>query len=390
MPKLALNFICKDESHCILSMLNSVKTITDLIVCNDTGSTDGTQEVIKNFGIENNIPTFVFERQFDNFENSRNHAMDKLKEVVKELNWNANDVYGYWCDCDETLIISPNFNKNQFTKDFYMINTNIGQMKYTRNTFFRVSKSFEWYGVVHEFIRPKEQVTSGLAEGLNVDVKMIGNSWKGDIANKYLSHAHLLEKYLANDRTDPRWIFYIAQSFYDSASLKDNQDENEERLRRSIKYYKERVSRTDGYEEERFYSQYRVGSIMATLEYPWKDVQQELLKAYSMDPLRGEPIKVMVDYYFRLGEWNLAYLYSKFMKVNFHNKNPYPTRLLFIDQSLYNWKILETHSAVCFYLGKKDEAKSNYTELLSLINNSPELFSQDDINKIRSNQWFFA
>jgi glycosyltransferase involved in cell wall biosynthesis len=34
-------------------MLNSVKTITDLVV-NDTGSTDGTQELIKKFGLENN------------------------------------------------------------------------------------------------------------------------------------------------------------------------------------------------------------------------------------------------------------------------------------------------------------------------------------------------
>jgi glycosyltransferase involved in cell wall biosynthesis len=47
-------------------MLNSVKTITDLIVVvNDTGSTDGTQELIKKFGLENNIPTYVFERPFD-------------------------------------------------------------------------------------------------------------------------------------------------------------------------------------------------------------------------------------------------------------------------------------------------------------------------------------
>ena len=31
MPKLALNFICKDEAHVIDRMLNSCKSITDLI-----------------------------------------------------------------------------------------------------------------------------------------------------------------------------------------------------------------------------------------------------------------------------------------------------------------------------------------------------------------------
>jgi glycosyltransferase involved in cell wall biosynthesis len=43
-------------------MLNSVKTITDLIVVNDTGSTDGTQELIKKFGLENNIPTYMYSK----------------------------------------------------------------------------------------------------------------------------------------------------------------------------------------------------------------------------------------------------------------------------------------------------------------------------------------
>ena len=44
------------------------------------------------------------------------------------------------------------FNKNQFVKDFYMMNTSIGAMQYTRNTFCRMSKAFRWYGPVHEFI----------------------------------------------------------------------------------------------------------------------------------------------------------------------------------------------------------------------------------------------
>ena len=60
MGKLALNFICKDESHVIERMLTSVKSIVDLIVVNDTGSTDGTQDLIKKFGQENNIPTYFF------------------------------------------------------------------------------------------------------------------------------------------------------------------------------------------------------------------------------------------------------------------------------------------------------------------------------------------
>ena len=80
MPKLALNFICKDESHVIERMLNSCKSITDLIVATDTGSTDNTIELIQKFGQENNIPTYVFQRPFDDFEKSRNEDSQMFNE----------------------------------------------------------------------------------------------------------------------------------------------------------------------------------------------------------------------------------------------------------------------------------------------------------------------
>ncbi len=390
MNKLALNFICKDEEHVIERMLNSSNGILDLIVAVDTGSTDKTIDLIKKFGIDNNIPTYVFERPFDTFDKCRNFAMDKLRETVKELNWDSDRVYGMWYDCDEQLMIEPGFDKNQFTNDLYMINTFIGQMKYTRNTFFKVSKPFRWYGVVHEFIVCDDQnISSGLATDIAVNVSMDGASWKNSIHVKYLSHSHKLETYIANNRQDPRWIFYTAQSYHDSASMPDNQEENKERLRRSLKYYKERTERTDGYVEEIYYAHYRMASIMKTLEEPWNLTMQQCLKAYAVDPLRGESIKLIIDYYLQMGEWNLAYLYTKFGYENFHNKNPYPTRLLFVEESLYNWKFAEAHAAACFYTNRKSDAQNAYNEILKSIKNNPGGFTQEDLNKININARFF-
>ena len=390
MGKLALNFICKDESHVISKMLNSIKNVADLIVVNDTGSTDGTQDIIRKFGEENNIPTYVFERPFDDFEKSRNHSMQKLRDVVQELGWDANKVHGFWIDCDETLIVDPKFDKNQFTNDLYMINTYIGPMKYTRNTFFRVSLPFRWYGPVHEFIVcDKKDITSGLATGVHVDVKMEGNSWKGNIAAKYKSHAFVLEKYIDENRQDPRWIFYLAQSYHDSASVSDNFEENQERLRRSLKYYRERTERLDGYAEEIYYAQFRIGTIMRNLEDPWNLTHQELLKAYAMDPLRGESIKVIIDYYLQMGEWHMAYLYTKFAKENFHGKNPYPNRLLFVDEALYVWKFAESHAAASFYTGRKEEAKASYEEIVKLSKTHTQFFTPEDYKKIEMNSQFF-
>ena len=80
MPTLAISQIVKNEAHVIERMLNSIKSIIDCGVFVDTGSTDNTIEVIKKWGETNNIPMYVYERAFDNFENSRNYAMEMVKD----------------------------------------------------------------------------------------------------------------------------------------------------------------------------------------------------------------------------------------------------------------------------------------------------------------------
>ena len=326
MAKLVLTQIVKNEAHVITRMLNSIKPIVDIVCLVDTGSTDDTIEVVKNWGTQNNIETHVFERTFDNFENSRNYSIQMAREVTKDR---GNDFWGFWLDADETIEVLPSFNKNKIDKDLYMFNTYINVMKYTRNECFKLDKPFRFYGPVHEYIVCDDKnITSGLMEGINVRVQMDGGSWKGNIPDKYKSHAFVLEKYIDQNRQDPRWIFYTAQSYHDSACMPDNREENEERLRRSLKFYKERISRPDGYPEEVFYSQFRVGTSMRALEEPWNLIMNEFLKAYSFDPLRAEPIKAIIDYYLSVGEWHNAYLFSKFAKVNFHDRNPYPQRLV--------------------------------------------------------------
>ena len=389
--KLILTQIMKNEAHVAHRMLNSIKPIVDGIVVIDTGSTDDSINVVKKWGDDNGIETHVIERPFDNFENSRNESFKKAREIFLGRN-DGHTYYNFWLDFDEQIEIDAKFDKQKIDKDLYMFNTYIGAMKYTRNELCRLDKPYRFYGPVHEFIVCDDKnITSGLMEGLVVRVKMDGGSWQSNIPAKYLSHAHVLEKYINDtNRQDPRWIFYTAQSWHDSACVPDNKDENDERLRRSMKFYKERVSRPDGYPEEIFYAQYRIGTIMRAMEEPWNLALNELLKAYSFDPLRGEPIKAIIDYYLAVGEWHNAYLFSSFGKKNFHNKNPYPTRLLFVDETLYVWKFLECHAAACFYTGRKDEAKQTFLEMVKLSKEQPQYFTPDDLQKIQMNAQFFG
>ena len=83
--KLILTQIMKDESHVAKRMLDSIKNIVDGICVVDTGSTDDSIEIVKNWGKENNVETYVIERPFDNFENSRNCSFEKAREKFAEL-----------------------------------------------------------------------------------------------------------------------------------------------------------------------------------------------------------------------------------------------------------------------------------------------------------------
>lgn len=388
--KIILTQIMKNESHVANRMLDSLKGFIDGICVVDTGSTDNSIEIVKKWGEDNGVETYVFERVFDNFENSRNHSIEKAREMFLGKKDDSDKYYGVWLDFDEQLVLHPGFNKQGIDKDFYMFNTFISAMKYTRNEMYLLEKPFRFYGPIHEYLICDDQnITSGLMEGLHINVTMDGASWQGKTSEKYLNHAHTLEKYINENRQDPRWIFYTAQSYHDSASIIDNREENEERLRRSLKYYTERASRPDGYTEEIFYANYRMATIMNALEEPWSAIMQQALKAYSIDPLRGESIKIIIDYYLKMGEWNNAYLYSKVGYEMFHGKNPYPNRLLFIDESIYKWKFAEALAASSYYTGRRDESREIYNEILKVLEVNPSAFTQEDKNKIEANAQFF-
>lgn len=391
MNKLILTQIMKNEEHVIHRMLDSIKPIVDGICMVDTGSTDNSIDVVKKWGEDNGIETYVFEREFDDFEQSRNYSITQAKEVF--LNRDSNQYYGFWIDCDEVLEIDHKlFDKSKLDKDLYMFNTHIGSMKYTRNECYKLDMGFRFYGPVHEFIVPSDpttKLTSGIMPGIDVIVRMDGGSWKEETANKYRTHSAMLEDYIDNKDRDPRWIFYTAQSYHDSACIKNNEPENNERLRRSMKYYAERVSIGGGYPEERFYAQYRIGTIYYRLQRPWIEVMEQLLMAYNIDPMRGEPFKIMIEHYQNMGDWNMAFLYSKFAYTTYHNNNPYPHRVLFVDNKLYDWQFAEFYANSLFYINKKDEARKVHQEILVMTKQKPNLFSPEDITRINTNSTFF-
>ena len=95
MKTISLCMIVKNESHIIERCLNSVKPLIDYVLIIDTGSTDNTIEVIKNWLIINNIPGDVLVEPWINFAHNRSFALNELsKKDFIDYQRNDNQVSG--------------------------------------------------------------------------------------------------------------------------------------------------------------------------------------------------------------------------------------------------------------------------------------------------------
>jgi len=63
--------------------------------------------------------------------------------------------------------------------------------------------------------------------------------------------------------------------------------------------------------------------------------------------------------------------------------------LLFVDETLYQWRLLESHIAACFYTGRKEEANENYKEIVNIMKKNPNYFTQEEMMRINSNAQHF-
>jgi hypothetical protein len=154
---------------------------------------------------------------------------------------------------------------------------------------------------------------------------------------KYTKDAQDLEKALEDEPENSRYVFYLAQSYFDS-----------QQYEKSLQTYLKRSS-MGGWEEEAFYSLYRAGMLKALLEYSWPEIQQQFLDAYDFRPIRAEPLYQIARLYRQIqNRPRLAYLYAKqAMEI------PYPKDdILFISDDVYKWQLLDELGASAYYAGK--------------------------------------
>jgi glycosyltransferase involved in cell wall biosynthesis len=349
--KVVLTMIVKNEEHVIERVLVSCLPIIDTYCIVDTGSTDNTKQIIKDFFDSRGITGKLIDFPFTNFEECRNQTIIHGKELGD---------FGFWIDADEELILNDDFNKTNFdlllstNKDIYTLDCNYSGMLYKRTQLYNLKSDFEWYGPVHEALRKKDLSDCSIGSFNMGYVKITpdGNSWKTDLSEKYENHAKILLEYQEqNNWKDPRWTFYLAQSYRDAGQVLLNKDIKDEKginlIKKSVHYYKQRLTEKPGYLDEKFYSQLMV----ARLSYFFasnEDVFLELIRCEEYNfSNRCEHLFSIVSYLQREKMFKSADLYCtkalKYIKDGLKSN-------LFVEQFIYDWAFYDTYGTNLFYI----------------------------------------
>ncbi|HTR29176.1 MAG TPA: hypothetical protein VMH27_07895 [Puia sp.] len=143
---------------------------------------------------------------------------------------------------------------------------------------------------------------------------------------------------------------------------------------KALCYYQNYLELAEREGESRYYSQWQSALLQDLLGYPWPQVEESLLKAAAIDPLRGEAIKKLMDHAVRADDWQLAYSYSSRAVRDYYDKNPVAGRQWFVDFDAYNGKLLSTHLLICYKLGYLHDTGETFDPLKMVTygNSKPE------------------
>lgn len=333
---ICLNMIVKNEARIIERTLASVKDLIHYWVIVDTGSTDGTQEVIKQFLQE--IPGELHERPWVDFGHNRNEALDLAKNHCD---------YVLFMDADEVLMLSNDFAMPDLLEDAYSF---LIQQAGTGTTYQRVllinnHLSWKWQGVLHEVITGPLTATKASFPG--AIVLSYTEGFRSQDPQKYVKDVEILEQALKEDPSNTRYVYYLAQSYLHVPNYE-----------KALEYYTKRAL-MGGWDQECFFSMYCMGLIQEILQRPIDEILKSYFAAYHFRTSRAEPLYRIAQKCMEVKDYQTGYLFSlAALDLPLSNDS------VFVENWIYEWGALLQFAECSYVLGKYQETKEAIYRLL--------------------------
>jgi glycosyltransferase involved in cell wall biosynthesis len=311
--------IVKNEAKVLERCFASVAPWIDRYAVCDTGSTDGTPELVRSFfdarGIPGVVPTFPFV----NFAQARNQAL-----AIGRSRCEPGD-YLMLVDADMELVVRDADFRAKLSEPVYMVAQHAG-IRYDNVRLVRADEPAAYDDFpTHEYLNTRAGQDKRL-EGVHFVDHADGSSRP----EKFERDVRLLYGYLEEHPSSARAMFYLAQTYKDMG-----------RLPEAILWYRRRVQ-AGGWVEEAWYAQFMIAQCLMSAGD--ESFVGEALRAYDMRPSRAEPLHMLAKHYREKGQSRLANLF-----VLEGLKIPRSTDALFVEVFAYDYGLRQELSISGFY-----------------------------------------
>jgi glycosyltransferase involved in cell wall biosynthesis len=296
-PLLTLVMIVRDEAHTIAKTLESVKGVVDRFDVLDTGSTDGTQGLIKE--TMGGTPGEVRGGEFVDFATARNLSLDLAGESAE---------YALLLDADDVLVGGDRLRelltsvKGSKGVDGHYVPVKVPGCVFPSVRVTRLSAKWRYVGAVHELLLPPGMTSyppsTQTADGVRIDhlPDARGNEktsarWERDVK--------LLRGDLAKNPDNGRACFYLAKTLMEQGKHLE-----------AFKHFEQRV-KLGGYPEEVFYSRLMMARCARTAGLPFSKCVELWHSAHSCDPTRIEPLADLAAEYSARDDHAMTVLYAR-------------------------------------------------------------------------------
>jgi glycosyltransferase involved in cell wall biosynthesis len=339
-PRICLTMMVKNEAQIILRCLESVVELVDTWVVCDTGSTDGTQEIIQNFFKERQIPGELHQQEWKNYGHNRTLTLQAAK---------GKGQYLLLADADYIFHLNSREFLDNLTAPAYNYGNVGSQLSYAMTKLLKGDLDWRYVGVTHEYVDcisdPNFLGKLGTISDFYVEEKYDG----GNRTHKFENDIALLSQGLIDEPNNSRYMFYLGRSYEDTKQYE-----------LAVRYYRMRAA-AGGWREEVYYSNYAIARCMIALNQGYGDVLEASLKAFETIPYRLEAMHELVRYCRVNGHFSCGYLLGHTL-VDL----PYPSQdILFLNPQVYSWGMKDEVAICAFYTNRFAESQRLNEEILA-------------------------
>lgn len=316
--------IVKNEAHVIARCLASVRPFIDSWVIVDTGSTDGTQALIRELLAD--LPGELHERPWKNFGHNRSEAIELAR---------GHGDYIFVIDADEVMRLPENYRRPELTADAHSLQVEYGGILYSRTCIVSLHLPWRWTGVLHEYLDAGKAIEVLRLEGPVVLVHSDGARSQQSEKDKFSADAKVLEAALRDEPDNARYVFYLAQSYRDSGQSEA-----------ALHAYEQRAG-MGGWDEEVWHALYSAALLAEKLGHAPADIVHRYLLAYEFRPQRGgETLGQLARYLRERERYAAARLFASQSAAI-----PFPDDRLFVEPSWYRWRCCDEYAIASYWCG---------------------------------------